>query len=36
MAPDGVLIVGDSESLSRFDMGFAFEQPLIYRNEVRP
>ncbi|WP_074264108.1 CheR family methyltransferase [Paraburkholderia phenazinium] len=36
MAPDGVLIVGESESLSRFDMGFAFEQPLIYRNEVRP
>jgi chemotaxis protein methyltransferase CheR len=36
MAPGGVLIVGESESLSRFDMGFAFEQPLIYRNEVRP
>ena len=32
MAPDGVLIVGESESLSRFDMGFVFEQPLIYRN----
>jgi chemotaxis protein methyltransferase CheR len=32
MAPGGVLIVGESESLSRFDMGFAFEQPLIYRN----
>lgn len=32
MAPDGVLIVGESESLSRFEMGFAFEQPLIYRN----
>lgn len=32
MAPDGVLIVGESESLSRFDMGFEFEQPLIYRN----
>ncbi len=36
MAPEGVLIVGESESLSRFDMGFAFEQPLIYRNEGRP
>jgi chemotaxis protein methyltransferase CheR len=32
MAPDGLLIVGESESLSRFDMGFVFEQPLIYRN----
>ncbi len=32
MAPDGVLIVGESESLSRFDMGFQYEQPLIYRN----
>jgi chemotaxis protein methyltransferase CheR len=36
MAPNGVLIVGESESLSRFDMGFGFEQPLIYRNEARP
>jgi chemotaxis protein methyltransferase CheR len=36
MTPEGVLIVGESESLSRFDMGFAFEQPLIYRNEGRP
>lgn len=32
MAPDGLLIVGESESLSRFEMGFVFEQPLIYRN----
>ena len=32
MAADGVLIVGESESLSRFEMGFVFEQPLIYRN----
>ncbi|RFU46451.1 protein-glutamate O-methyltransferase CheR [Paraburkholderia sp. DHOC27] len=32
MAPDGLLIVGESESLTRFDMGFEFEQPLIYRN----
>ncbi|MDE2289070.1 MAG: protein-glutamate O-methyltransferase CheR [Burkholderiales bacterium] len=31
MAPDGVLIVGESESLSRFHAGFVFEQPLIYR-----
>jgi chemotaxis protein methyltransferase CheR len=36
MATDGLLIVGESESLSRFEMGFAFEQPLIYRNEGRP
>jgi chemotaxis protein methyltransferase CheR len=36
MAPDGVLIVGESESLSRFDMGFTFEQPLIYRSGSRP
>ncbi len=32
MAPGGLLIVGESESLSRFDLGFVFEQPLIYRN----
>jgi chemotaxis protein methyltransferase CheR len=32
MAPDSLLIVGESESLSRFDLGFVFEQPLIYRN----
>ncbi len=32
MAPGGVLIVGESESLSRFELGFEFEQPLIYRN----
>lgn len=32
MVPDGVLIVGESESLSRFSTGFTFEQPLIYRN----
>lgn len=27
---------GESELLSRFDMGFVFEQPFIYRNEGRP
>ncbi|WP_118180042.1 CheR family methyltransferase [Paraburkholderia phosphatilytica] len=32
LVPQGVLIVGESESLSRFDTGFVFEQPLIYRN----
>ncbi|WP_175772573.1 CheR family methyltransferase [Paraburkholderia phenazinium] len=36
MAPDGLLIVGESESLNRFEMGFGFEQPLIYRKEARP
>lgn len=35
MRPAGVLIVGESESLSRVANGFAFEQPLIYRNEER-
>jgi chemotaxis protein methyltransferase CheR len=32
IAPDGVLVIGESESLSRFETGFVFEQPLIYRN----
>jgi len=32
MRPDAVLIVGESESLSRVTTGFTFEQPLIYRN----
>lgn len=32
MKPDAVLIVGESESLSRVSTGFTFEQPLIYRN----
>ncbi len=32
LRPGGVLIVGESESLSRLASGFAFEQPLIYRN----
>ncbi|WP_321929578.1 CheR family methyltransferase [Paraburkholderia guartelaensis] len=35
MRPGAVLIVGESESLSRVAAGFAFEQPLIYRNEER-
>ncbi|RAR65149.1 chemotaxis protein methyltransferase CheR [Paraburkholderia unamae] len=35
MRPGAVLIVGESESLSRVATGFAFEQPLIYRNEER-
>ncbi|WP_321911425.1 MULTISPECIES: protein-glutamate O-methyltransferase CheR [unclassified Paraburkholderia] len=35
MRPGAVLIVGESESLSRVAAGFVFEQPLIYRNEVR-
>jgi chemotaxis protein methyltransferase CheR len=35
MRPEGVLIVGESESLSRVAGGFAFEQPLIYRKEER-
>ena len=32
MKPDAILIVGESESLSRVATGFTFEQPLIYRN----
>jgi chemotaxis protein methyltransferase CheR len=32
MRPDAVLIVGESESLTRVTTGFEFEQPLIYRN----
>ncbi|MFX1674234.1 protein-glutamate O-methyltransferase CheR [Paraburkholderia sp. A2WS-5] len=32
MRPDAVLIVGESESLSRVTTGFTFEQPLVYRN----
>lgn len=34
MTVDGVLVVGESESLSRFETGFAFEQPLVYRNQA--
>ncbi|RDU97607.1 CheR family methyltransferase [Trinickia dinghuensis] len=32
MKLDAVLVVGESESLSRLKTGFRFEQPLIYRN----
>ena len=32
MVAGGTLVVGESESLSRFDTEFVFEQPLIYRN----
>jgi chemotaxis protein methyltransferase CheR len=31
MMPGGVLIIGESESLTRLNVGFEFEQPLIYR-----
>ncbi|TBR40076.1 MULTISPECIES: CheR family methyltransferase [Dyella] len=34
MVNDGVLIIGESESLGRFKTGFEFEQPLIYRNRT--
>lgn len=33
LAPEGVLIVGESESLARLSTGYQFEQPLIYRNQ---
>ncbi|VVE38286.1 chemotaxis protein methyltransferase [Pandoraea communis] len=33
LAPEGVLIVGESESLARLSTGYRFEQPLIYRNQ---
>ncbi|GLQ98142.1 CheR family methyltransferase [Dyella mobilis] len=33
LVPDGVLIIGESESLSRHRTGFDFEQPLIYRKQ---
>jgi chemotaxis protein methyltransferase CheR len=32
LTSQGVLIVGESESLTRHSTGFEFEQPLIYRN----
>lgn len=35
MAPDGVLIIGESESLTRLNVGFEFDQPLIYRCQDR-
>ncbi|QNK00766.1 CheR family methyltransferase [Dyella telluris] len=31
MAPNGILVIGESESLTRLNVGFDFEQPLIYR-----
>lgn len=34
MVPNAVLIIGESESLHRIRSGFAFQQPLIYRNAV--
>ncbi|VVE17110.1 chemotaxis protein methyltransferase [Pandoraea horticolens] len=33
LAPEGVLIAGESESLARLSTGYRFEQPLIYRNQ---
>lgn len=36
MAPGAVLLVGESESLNRLRTGFAYQQPLIYRNERTP
>ena len=36
MAPRAVLLVGESESLNRLRTGFAYQQPLIYRNERAP
>ncbi|MBN4667960.1 protein-glutamate O-methyltransferase CheR [Pandoraea nosoerga] len=36
LAPHGVLIVGESESLARLSTGYRFEQPLIYRNQGAP
>ena len=35
MAPNSVLIIGESESLTRLNVGFDFEQPLIYRRQER-
>lgn len=35
MAPEGVLIIGESESLTRLNVGFDFEQPLIYRRQEK-
>lgn len=36
MAPQAVLLLGESESLNRIRTGFAYQQPLIYRNEHAP
>ncbi|MBV8156996.1 MAG: protein-glutamate O-methyltransferase CheR [Dyella sp.] len=35
LGPEGVLIIGESESLTRLNVGFEFEQPLIYRRQER-
>jgi len=35
MSPNSVLIIGESESLTRLNVGFDFEQPLIYRRQER-
>ncbi len=35
MAPGSVLIIGESESLTRLNVGFDFEQPLVYRRQER-
>jgi len=35
MSPGGVLVIGESESLTRLNVGFDFEQPLIYRRQER-
>jgi chemotaxis protein methyltransferase CheR len=35
MAPGSTLIIGESESLTRLNVGFDFEQPLIYRRQER-
>lgn len=35
MSPNSVLIIGESESLTRLNVGFEFEQPLIYRRQER-
>lgn len=35
MSPTGVLVIGESESLTRLNVGFDFEQPLIYRRQER-
>lgn len=36
MSPRAVLLVGESESLNRLRTGFAYQQPLIYRNDHPP
>lgn len=36
MAPDAVLLLGESESLNRIKTNFTYEQPLIYRRAPSP